>query len=308
MKDRIFVDSGAHSLYIKHVVENKEGYAYFETDAFWKYVDDYATFIKKNAKKIKIFANVDVIRNPELSYKVYKYLINTHKLNPLGVVHFNTDLKWLKKYMEDSDYIAIGGLGQKTSINTYVPFADSVFKMISDKEGYPTHKIHGFAITSPMLLHRYPFYSSDSTSWVQYGRYGAISMPRTKNGKKDFKRSPLFLYVSLRAVASSKILGKHFNTLTKIEQDNVVAYIQEKGLKFGVSEKKRIPIDQELKENESLIKKFKTDKLIEVIKEAGVSNNNFMRDIFNANYAIDLANSVPEWPWKFKYTKQNTFL
>jgi hypothetical protein len=33
-------------------------------------------------------------------------------------------------------------------------------------------KVHGFGITSPWLVKRYPFYSVDSTSWKAGGRYG----------------------------------------------------------------------------------------------------------------------------------------
>jgi hypothetical protein len=39
------VDSGAHSLYNQFVAPKNE-YAYYETDAFWAYVDSYAAFIK----------------------------------------------------------------------------------------------------------------------------------------------------------------------------------------------------------------------------------------------------------------------
>jgi hypothetical protein len=37
-------------------------------------------------------------------------------------------------------------------------------------------KVHGFAITSPYVVKRFPFYSVDSSSWTNAGRYGRMSL------------------------------------------------------------------------------------------------------------------------------------
>jgi hypothetical protein len=157
---KVFVDSGAHSLYTKYVIKkgHSNGYAFYESDTFWNYVDEYAEWLKPRLDKIQVYVNVDVIFNPELTWKVQKYLESEHKLLPLPVVHFNSDMKWLKKYMDDYEYIGIGGVGQEVNVREYVAFGDRVFSFISDDKGMPLYKIHGFALTSPSLLHRYPWY------------------------------------------------------------------------------------------------------------------------------------------------------
>ncbi len=37
-------------------------------------------------------------------------------------------------------------------------------------------KTHGFAVTSPDQLYRYPLFSADSSSWVAAARYGTIPL------------------------------------------------------------------------------------------------------------------------------------
>jgi hypothetical protein len=303
-KGRIFVDSGAHSLYTEHVIkkEHREAYDYYESDEFWKYVDEYAKWVKKNKQSIDIYVNVDVIFNPELTWKVQMYLEKTHKLKPLPVVHYGTDIKWLKKYMDNHEYIGIGGIGQEVTVSEYYKFGDDVFTTISDSKGFPTHKLHGFAVTAPTLIHRYPWYSVDSTSWVQYGRFGAILMPKTKHGKFDYSTAPIVIFVSERSTFKD-VSGKHISTLSEIERAKLVKYVESKGYVMGKSEMVKVPLDYKPENNESVAKKHKDHKIIERVLTPGVSNDNIMRDTFNALYFVDLSKSVPEWPWAFKHRK-----
>lgn len=304
LKGSIFIDSGAHSLYTEHVIKKNhtEGYSFYETDKFWDYVDKYAEWIKKNLHKINIYVNVDVIFNPKLSWKVQKYLENQHGLKPLPVIHYNTDIKWLKKYMDDYEYIGIGGIGQEVSVSKYTSFGDKVFSTICDSKGIPQYKLHGFAITSPSLIHRYPWYSVDSTSWVQYGRFGAICIPKIKNNKFNFSIPPIVLFVSKRS-PSKNIQGKHISTISSYERKCVFKYIKDKGFSIGKSKTKKVKLNYIPKEDEIIIEKNSSYYIVEKIIKNGVANNNVMRDTFNAMYFIDMANSVPEWPWPFKHRK-----
>ena len=113
----LFLDSGAHSLYTKEVMkkEHVEGYSFYESKEFWDYVDNYAQFVRENKSFLSVYVNVDVIFNPELTWKVQKYLETNHELSPLPVIHYGADLKWVKRYMDDYEYIRFGGLGQEVT-------------------------------------------------------------------------------------------------------------------------------------------------------------------------------------------------
>lgn len=160
---RVSIDSGAHSLYNKYTRGKERSFDFYESDEFWKFVDGYASFIKEHKDEISLYVSVDVIFNAPLSWKVQKYLEDTHKLNPLPVFHVGEDFKWLKKYIDNYDYIGLGGLGQTTSKTMWIKgMGDPAFSMICDDKGYPRVKTHGFAMTSPELIIDYPWASVDS--------------------------------------------------------------------------------------------------------------------------------------------------
>lgn len=281
----LFIDSGAHSLYNKHVRGSGKGfgggnYEWYKSPEFWKYVDRYAEFIHKNKHVIDVYANVDVIGHPEYTYKVQKYLEEEWDLRPLPVVHYGTDLKYLQRYIEEGhDYIAIGGLGQEVTLSVYREWADRIFNHICDKETrLPQIKIHGFALTSHKLMTRYPWYSIDSTSWIQYAAFGQIVRPPKRKGEWVYDEPFLLTRVSPREIKGGKMMSM-LNTWKKKEQESFLQYIEEKGYKLG---------------------KSKMEKGKEVVEEEGLCNDSNQRCELNAIYFRDLINALPEWPWPFE--------
>lgn len=91
-------------------------------------------------------------------------------LKVIHVYHQHEDLKWLKKLRTHSDYIGISPAND-VSMKQKLSFMDSCYAEITN-----TVKTHGFAVTSPDQLYRYPLFSADSSSWVAAGRYGTIPL------------------------------------------------------------------------------------------------------------------------------------
>lgn len=91
-------------------------------------------------------------------------------LKVIHVYHQHEDLKWLEKMRQHSDYIGISPAND-VSMPQKLAFMDSCYAKIRD-----TIKTHGFAVTSPDQLYRYPLFSADSSSWVAPGRFGAIPL------------------------------------------------------------------------------------------------------------------------------------
>ena len=58
-KINLFLDSGAYSAWSKGVTID---------------IDEYISFIKKNIKYITVYANLDVIGDPEATYRNQKYI------------------------------------------------------------------------------------------------------------------------------------------------------------------------------------------------------------------------------------------
>jgi hypothetical protein len=59
---------------------------------------------------------------------------------------------------------------------------------LTDPDGTPKVKVHGFGLTNIQLLFRYPWYSVDSTSWLQNGFDGCCLLrnPETSELRKYF--------------------------------------------------------------------------------------------------------------------------
>jgi hypothetical protein len=93
-------------------------------------------------------------------------------LKVIHVYHQHEDLKWLDRMREHSDYIGISPAND-VSMKQKLQFMDSVYAKIKG-----TIKTHGFAVTSPDQLYRYPLYSADSSSWSSPARYGRLPIFR----------------------------------------------------------------------------------------------------------------------------------
>lgn len=91
-------------------------------------------------------------------------------LKVIHVYHQHERLEWLDKMRNHLDYIGISPAND-VSMPEKLQFMDSCYAQIKD-----TIKTHGFAVTSPDQLYRYPLYSADSSSWVAPARFGAVPL------------------------------------------------------------------------------------------------------------------------------------
>jgi len=93
-------------------------------------------------------------------------------LKVIHVYHQHENLSWLEKMRQHSDYIGISPAND-VSMKQKLFFMDSCYGKLRD-----SIKTHGFAVTSPDQLYRYPLYSADSSSWVAPARFGRIPIFR----------------------------------------------------------------------------------------------------------------------------------
>lgn len=307
-KVKLFLDSGAFSAWTQGAEIN---------------IEKYIEFIQENKDIIHIYANLDVIkvRNPDTTSKnkwigpnretAEKTLENQRimedaGLNPLPCFHYGEPFEYLKFYVENYDYIALGVAGN--SGMALMPWLDECFeKYICDEKGFPKVKVHGFAVTSLKVMLRFPWFSVDSTTWVLTGRMGIVFCPMRKNGEWQYRIPPLKVAVSSRS-PSKKEAGKHISTLPREEKNMVMDYLAEKGFELGQSEFRMERQDYILQENEIWSGKKPINKSekreLEVIIKPGISNRYWLRDRANIQYFADLHTHMPFWPWSFNRTSQ----
>jgi hypothetical protein len=280
---KLFLDSGAHSLYNKHIAKvGQHGYGFYKTQEFYDYLDAYAAFVKEHADTIDYYVSVDTIFNPEISWKTQLYLEKKHGLKPVPVVHYGEDVKWIRKYMDHAketglDLIGIGGVGQKVRKERYYAWADAVFNMVCDQPGrLPLVRTHGFAMTSWDLLFRYPWWSVDSASWVKSSAFGSIYVPHMRGGKFVFTEAPYAISVSSGSPSASD-QGQHLDTLAPRERSIVLQWLQEIGVPLGSPNYKGDDPDRR-----------------------GVRNHYQPRVRANLLFFEYMVDALPKYPWAFQ--------
>lgn len=286
----LFLDSGAFSAWSQGVTIN---------------MDEYIKFIKDNEDCIDVYACLDVIGDPAKTYENQKYM-ESKGLKPLITFHNREDYKWLKKYVEEYDYIALGGIAGGIRKEVIVQHLDICWGIICDDQGMPKVKVHGFGMTALDLMFRYPWYSVDSTSWVLTGRHGGVFVPIRRGGEYVYNETPWKVAVSSRSPAQEES-GQHIETFSPEARKIIMEYIEEKGFKMGESEFRQEPRSYKLEKNERWVKDTDEDsptREVEVRLEDGLSNSYKHRDQLNIIYFMDLEKKFPSYPWAFKKARK----
>ncbi len=226
-------------------------------------IDDYIQYINNNLDVFPTYSyfNLDVIGDGDKSYQNYLYM-KMKGLYPIPVWHAETQTQFLELYLKQTDYIAIGAISVMSNQRT-ISSLDHVWEtFLTESNGMPVCKVHGFGLTSLFIMTRYPWYSVDSTSWVQFGRYGVILVPHTRSGDWVYNENPHIVTVSSKSPRKG-LRGKHFDTFPEVVKLKMIQYIESRG--FTLEE---------------------------------VANNHLARDKINMLYYISVEASMPDWPWK----------
>ncbi len=163
--------------------------------------DAYIDFVRHNKKYLFAHVTLDTIPGSpgkrrhvseqesaacaKRSYEAHQYLKRAN-LHPTPVVHQYEPIEWLDRYLDDGEtYIGVSPYlrSHKPEIRTWL---DKCFLRLTNESGLPIVKTHGFGMTTPEFLARYPWSSVDSTSWVLAGAYGSVAVPFLKEHGYDF--------------------------------------------------------------------------------------------------------------------------
>jgi hypothetical protein len=164
---KVFLDSGAFSAFTKNA----------EID-----IPTYVEYVKKNwdiiekVDNIGLFSVLDKIGDKEGGLGTYRNQMYMEHLGvkPLPCFHYGEDERYLEWYIQNYSYITIGGMVPITTPQLFL-WLDRIWdRYLTDGAGRPKLRVHGFGLTSIDLMERYPWFSVDSSSWVQIAANGAI--------------------------------------------------------------------------------------------------------------------------------------
>lgn len=143
-------------------------------------VDDLAEWAVKWSARLAWVAALDVIGNPEATYRNWRRMVDAYDLRAVPTVHFGTRPEELDRYADDGcDFVGLGGL---VGIQRKPAMRWLVQTMRYAADRHPTMRFHGWGCTSVhhALL---PFYSVDSSSWTEGLRYRTMRIVDPRNGK-----------------------------------------------------------------------------------------------------------------------------
>lgn len=207
---KVFLDSGAFSAY----------YLGVNID-----INHYCDYIKRNSDILRVedgavMASVlDGIGDPLKTWQNQLYM-EEKGAKPLPCFHFGEDTRYLDWYVQRYDYITIGGLVGKPVKDARI-WLDRIWnEHMLDGSGRARLKVHAFGMTSPELMARYPWYSADSSSWIQAAAFGSIYT-------SEF--GPIAVSKDSPAKHDA---GRHFSTLTDIERARLGKLLEDKGFEY----------------------------------------------------------------------------
>jgi hypothetical protein len=167
----LFLDSGAFTAFTKNAIIDPKLFAQFI----------------KNSKGIwSAISSLDAIgRGEEAAQKSYDNMkiLEAEGVRVSPVFHVREPDRWLQRYIDEGyDYIFIGGMVIESS-GWLLERLDGLWTHYLLKDHRAKVKVHGFGLTDQKLMFRYPWYSVDSSSWLNYGIYGKCVFPIEGEGR-----------------------------------------------------------------------------------------------------------------------------
>ena len=167
---RIFIDSGAYTAWSQGKKKKIE-------------LDSYIAFCKDImgiARCPVVFAALDIIAgtkdNPvragsgdwekacEEGWENFQ-VMKREGIPCLMTYHQGDHARWLTRILDESDYLAVAPRKQNATVADKAAWLKPVF----DRAGR-SKKIHGLGVASPVLMKTFPFFSVDTTAWLNGGK------------------------------------------------------------------------------------------------------------------------------------------
>jgi len=213
---RVFLDSGAFSAYTLGVTLS---------------VEEYCDYIKRNIDILRVENGVvmasvlDGIGDPLQTYR-NQLEMEARGVRPLPCFHAGEDERYLEHYIQNYEYITLGGMVGSSTKQLMVWLDRMWEKYLTDGSGRARCKVHGFGITAVPIMEAYPWYSCDSSSWIQSAAFGGLILP-------GYSQNNLAMPINVSDKSPSRHdPGQHVSTLTQIEQDFVLQKLEENGFTY----------------------------------------------------------------------------
>lgn len=216
LQAKVFLDSGAFSAFTLGATLS---------------VAEYCEYIQRNSDIIRVedgsvMASVlDGIGDPLQTWR-NQLEMEARGVRPLPCFHAGEDERYLEHYVANYEYITLGGM-VGSSTKQLMVWLDRIWeRYLTDGSGRPRLKVHGFGITAVPIMEAYPWYSCDSSSWIQSAAFGSIIMP-------EVSKNNIAMPISVSEKSPSRHdKGQHATTLSPLEMDYVFQILENNGFTY----------------------------------------------------------------------------
>ena len=195
---RVFLDSGAFSAYTQGVTID---------------IGKYCDYCHRNADIIEFPSVLDAIGDADGTWRNQEEM-ERRGVRPLPCFHYGEPMEVLDYYVSKYEYITIGGMVPISTPQLRIWLDRLWAEHLTDADGTPKVKVHGFGLTSLPLMMRYPWYSVDSSTWVQWAANGMILIPG-RAGQVDVSNK------SSRRKQKNQHLDSHPEMVTKAIENEI---------------------------------------------------------------------------------------
>lgn len=158
---KVFLDSGAFSAFTTGI----------DVD-----ITAYCDYCKRYEEVIDVASVLDGIGDPLKTWQNQQEM-ERQGVRPLPCFHYGEPLEYLYHYIENYEYITLGGMVPISTPQLRIWLDDLWGNHLTDADGRPKLKVHGFGLTVIDLMNRYPWFSVDSSSWLQISSFGNVLIP-----------------------------------------------------------------------------------------------------------------------------------
>lgn len=198
---KVFLDSGAFSAYAIG--------AEISLDAYCKYLE-------RNQEIIHFASVLDSIGDYVGTWR-NQAEIERRGLKVLPCFHYGEPMEVLQYYIDRYEHFTIGGLVPISTQQMKIWLDDVFGNYLTDDQGRPIRRVHGFGVTSLPMMLRYPWDSVDSSTWNAWARVGNVLLPR----------SGYTVDVSSQS-GKRKIAGQHLSNIPEVMRqvilDEIASY------------------------------------------------------------------------------------
>ena len=180
-------------------------------------IGEYMEFIHKYKDKITIYANLDDIEDYKKTIENQR-IMESNGLTPMQSFHYGEPLELLRDYLQQYQYIGIGGVVGKSKAEK-IRWLDTLYANVL--RHFPDRRVHMWGVHDKDILLRYPFCSADASSSSLQAAIGGYCL----GGKAvNWKKLP-------RTVQSMNHLCNEKNpdmTKTQISKGRFLSFLQQK--------------------------------------------------------------------------------